>query len=1035
MPLKELHIKEYSNTTILCSILVLAFLVHGSLVMFSFPNTYDNFVHTFFADHYRRYWFEPWEYRWYTGFTTTSYPPLVHQLGALFSFIFSLKSSMIFVWILVICNFVFAIYRYAKIWVDEKSALAAATFAIVSPSIVEAVHVFGQLPTITGIGFLLHATTETYKWIKYDKKFYLVSALSLFAVTVAAHHVTTIFGMIFFVAPVILTALMDRKGIKKVELKLIPVRTYLLEIWKYRYKLAFFGFIFLVILIGVMFPYWYWSKTDPITQVPIPHGSRDSFLEVKSSGIAFFIIPWGITLALLPYLFKRFFTGRNFFIGMSFALLVLLGTGGTTPIPKLLLGENAFNILTLDRFTFWATVMAIPFIGQFFLRFYKGDYNTYLKNKIGRTSKLGLQFIITLFILLQTILIVHLNQFRPLQPKSIDIDPITQFLDRDQHYNWRFLTLGFGDQVAWLSANTEAKTIDGNYHSARRVPELTSRAIERLENSKFNGVEGLGSLQQFLTIPEKYHLKFIFSNDKFYDPLLHYVGWHRVQRLENGIMVWEKQDIKGLPPRLPKKTIPLYQRIMWGTLPLICLVIALAINIYLRLWLFRIKGKENDPSYHLPLDFTDQKQKTFWAHPILLFFIPILMFWWSAQDIIYKSPQANPEKTILSYYDALDFKRFKEAHSYFNPEHELSFDQYIMEISVDDGLLSSYAKLDAIETTILAQTDSTAEVNTKTTWITPLEKYKNEEIILLEKKNNKWFLQPKEFDISIPPDQFISQPAVRYFKQGKRRVSVISTVTDDVVDRPELFIHSARLVKKDSLISVVGEIQNTDNLPAHITITAQILDSLGQTITTYNAKYGVQHKILPKEKTAFKIDFESLSWRNENDNKPSTLNPNEFKGHIFKDDNITCKIFAKAVAENTDIYKYGNIDKYHLTQKDGVPKIEGNIINTGVDEITIPELIISYHNENCQVKWVEHQFVSKAIRPQRKTNFNYKINNLEKIEIIQKIKSKDLYVNGLQQDVFLKGRNINSCNDPYMIYDNNKIKLSVNSFVGVPSLY
>jgi hypothetical protein len=38
-------------------------------------------------------------------------------------------------------------------------------------------------------------------------------------------------------------------------------------------------------------------------------------------------------------------------------------------------------------------------------------------------------------------------------------------------------------------------TVDGNYHSARR-PELTS-PVERLENSKFRGMEGIGSLQQF----------------------------------------------------------------------------------------------------------------------------------------------------------------------------------------------------------------------------------------------------------------------------------------------------------------------------------------------------------------------------------------------------------------------------------------------------------------------------------------------------------------------------------------------------------
>ncbi len=1015
-------------------IVFLTFILHGNMIVYSFPNTYDNFVHTFFADHYRRSWFEPWEFRWYTGFTTTSYPPLVHQLGALFSKIIGLKTAMMLVWILVICNFVMAIYRYSKIWVDEKSALVAASFAILAPSIVEAIHVFGQLPTIAGIGFLLHGTTEVYKWIRYNKRFYLISALSLFAVTVAAHHVTTIFGMIFFVAPVILTALMDRCGIEKVEFRWEPIKKFLLEIWKYRYKFILFGAAFLFLLIFVMFPYWYWSKTDPINQIPIPHGSRDNFLQVKSSGIVFFIIPWGIALPLLPYLFKQFFTGRNFFIGMSFALLVLLGTGGTTPLPKLLLGETAFNILTLDRFTFWASVMAIPFVGQFFLRLFSGDYDWALEQKVGRLAKLGVQMLIFSYFIIQTILIVNLHQLRPLQPASIDVSPIVSFLERDEHYKWRYLTLGFGDQVAWLSANTEAKSIDGNYHSARRVPELTSRAVERLENSKFNGLEGLGSLQQFLTVPEKYHLKFIFSNDKFYDPLLHYAGWHRVQRLENGIMVWEKQDVKNLPPRLPMKQIPLYQRIMWGVLPLLCLFIAILINFYLRIWIFRIKGKHNDPSYTSKINISKTSKPFLGLIPAILI-VPIIMIWWSGQDVFFKKFQVTPEKTIESYYDALDFKRFKEAHSYFNPNDSLSYEQYILEVSVDDGIFSSYGKMDGIQQEVIQQTENTAEIKTITHWITPLEKFEKEDIFFLEKIKNKWYIKAKKFDISLPPDQFISQPEVRFFKQGKRRVSTLSTVPEDVVDRPELYIHSAKVVRKDSLIYVVGEIQNTDNLPAHITITAEIFDEKGEKIISYNSKFGVQHKLLPKEKTAFNIEFEKLSWREDHEKKPDILNPDEFHPFIFESDKITCKLFTKAVAENNYIFKYGQIDQYHFNEQTKETSIDGSIVNTGVDEITIPELIVSYHNDNCEVIWVEHQFVTKSVRPQRNTSFSHSLQELDEIIIIDEIEQEDRYVNGLQQSVFLKGRGIESCNDLFIQNKDYKIKLGVNSFVGIPSLF
>lgn len=72
------------------------------------------------------------------------------------------------------------------------------------------------------------------------------------------------------------------------------------------------------------------------------------------------------------------------FFGLSFAMLFLLGTGGTTPLPKMILGDNAFNILTLDRFTFWASIMSYPILGEFFYRFSKSDFKDYLMTKFNK---------------------------------------------------------------------------------------------------------------------------------------------------------------------------------------------------------------------------------------------------------------------------------------------------------------------------------------------------------------------------------------------------------------------------------------------------------------------------------------------------------------------------------------------------------------------------------------------------------------------------------------------------------------------------
>jgi hypothetical protein len=116
-------------------------------------------------------------------------------------------------------------------------------------------------------------------------------------------------------------------------------------------------------LLVVVLPYWLWSKAEPITQVSIPHASRDSFIQNTAAGLVFWLIPYGLSLITLPYEFYKGLTTRAWPMTLSLGMLVFLGTGGTTPFPKMLLG-GAFDALTLDRFTFWATITMIPLMAN-----------------------------------------------------------------------------------------------------------------------------------------------------------------------------------------------------------------------------------------------------------------------------------------------------------------------------------------------------------------------------------------------------------------------------------------------------------------------------------------------------------------------------------------------------------------------------------------------------------------------------------------------------------------------------------------------
>ncbi len=1028
--------KEKSNKYLIAALLIgIAF--HGTSIFFTLESTYDALIHLFFADHYAENWFEPWSYKWYTGFTVMSYPPLVHQSIAILSLIGGLKFGLFTVTIISVILFITGVYKFALLITANKTAAGyAAILAVFSSSFVETLHLFGQLPSIIGISVLMHALPEIYLWLKTGRSRYLLMALSFIAITVCSHHVTPIFGMVFFIFPLIGMVIMDISKERVNSISAVNFNVFFKTFLSLFKRIIGFGLLSLLIIIVCILPYWINSKNNPITQVPIPHGSRDNFLEITSSGLVFFLIPWGVLLILLPYVFYRYYSKRYLFFGLSITLLTILGTGGTTIIPKLILGETAFNILTLDRFTLWASIMALPLFGEFTYRFVETDLKVLIQSKFGAIYHRIIGGVLAGLFLFMAIFTMSLGYFRPSQPQKLKMLPIVNFLNQDQHDQWRYLTLGFGDQMAWLSAQTNAMTVDGNYHSARRLPELTTRAIERLENSKFKGVEGIGSLQQFLTAPEKYSLKYIFSNDKFYDPILYFCGWQRLRQLENGVMVWEKLNVPPVSSILPKVEVSKWQKILWGIVPFTTLIIAFILNIQLlRLRSLKKKAKVIPEYLNFKNSYSNFSNSLLKITHIWSAFLALIVCFGLYVFYLKNDSQRSPKNAILAYYDALDFKAFEDAYRLIDPNSKLPIAQYMLEISVTDGLLGSYAKLEDIETIITNKNDSTAIAKVITNWVTPLEKISKTDYKQLSKRKGQWYLQPDNLSPDLPPDQLYSQNITKYYNQGRRRVTSEQTHHEDVLKQPVLEILSSKLIRYNNSYAIVGEIQNIDNVPADIVLQGTLYNDTNKELASYNAKYDVKHKLMPKEVSSFRINFEGIAWSKIKDSIPKTFNPDEFTPVAFEEQPTKFNLQVAGNVSGTDLYKSVGISALQINKQ----TITGRLFNSGTEEVTIPQLLITYYDKNKTLLWVDHLFLKDGIRQQRLRHFNYPILQNDSIKLISNDMS-NCFVNGLPNkdisDKIVKNRIQNHTASVLQKIEHKNygfIKVEINNYVGNPN--
>lgn len=79
-------------------------------------------------------------------------------------------------------------------------------------------------------------------------------------------------------------------------------------------------------------------------------------------------------------------------------------------------------------------------------------------------------------------------------------------------------------------------------------------------------------------------------------------------------------------------------------------------------------------------------------------------------------------------------------------------------------------------------------------------------------------------------------------------------------------------------------------------------------------------------------------------------------------------------------------------------EVEGIIFNSGVQEITIPQILVSYYNDDGSLLWVDHHFLPEGIRVQRKKVFHLRLADLNKL-VVLKEKTEHCFVNGLPNEM------------------------------------
>lgn len=530
--------------------------VHLPLLLMKLPlQSYDANFHIFFASHYLHHWFNPWNPKWFAGFSQTTYPPLPQQWIALLSRVTGLDMAYMAVQMAAILLLVVGVYRFSLLWVSSRAASFAALASVFVGSESFLIYSAGQLATTASAPIYLLALPYLFEWVRRGGWRPFLKASVLFTAAAAAHHVTLLFGSFFFALPVLALVLLDREGGERTSTPAFVLRTVAIVV------------LVTAAIIAVLLPYWIALVHYPVTQTPIPHASRANYILSPQFGINYFLVPYGALILAFPFIVVRgskWVRLRPLLLGCWMAFLI--GLGGTTPVGRVLLGR-AFQVLTFERFTYWASLLALPFVGL-------------LGSEL--VDRFRMRAIVPLVLLATSTcaLAVSWSTFHPTDAAHFDVRPVAYWLNHDGHERFRYITLGFGYKLSRLAMLTDASSVDGGSNSARMLPELTHYSGGALTDAKYFGAGGLDSLNAMLRHADRYGLKWVFVHDPYYDPLLAFAGWRQVDSLDdNTVTVWGKD---GIPPATPMNAAqmpPHWQGILWGTLPFGSSILAILVML------------------------------------------------------------------------------------------------------------------------------------------------------------------------------------------------------------------------------------------------------------------------------------------------------------------------------------------------------------------------------------------------------------------------------------------------------------------------
>jgi len=314
------------------------------------------------------------------------------------------------------------------------------------------------------------------------------------------------------------------------------------------------------------------------------------------------------------------------------------------------------------------------------------------------------------------------------------------------------------------------------------------------------------------------------------------------------------------------------------------------------------------------------------------------------------TPKADtPEQAVTNFLSDAQKRRWNAAYEELSKTSGVDEQTFQQDWTGSNGSLRTFSNLEGEDLRPVHATNDDAQIRARLRWTTPIGPIEDVHDFHLIREGGVWKVVWPKQQVENVPAQVVPVTYLRWdlvTGNGKDEWGARN------IDPPHVRIVSMNAINSAEGSMVIGEVVNEDTIPAFVNVNATLVDGAGNPIDDESSFDKIDHVLLPKQITPYRIDFPGID--------------------LSKVKNVRMDIKASLVPASADPV-IGVMNQKIDTDVQGRSVLRGELLNQSGQTVNIPHVIASFYDNNGKVIWVSDGYVDKALQPETSEPFSVDI--------------------------------------------------------------